>query len=124
MKIVDVIILGFLFIQVRNQDAVYGLSGVSWEGREVAWKWLQEKWEYIGNTWGSGFLLTRFISAVVSPVCSSSPLCDIHKTAIDPLADLHLISLYVDCLSLRRLRKPKKWRSFLQQDQSLRWQEP
>ena len=56
------------FLQVRNQDAVYGLSGVSWEGREVAWKWLQEKWEYIEKTWGSGFLLTRFISAVVSPV--------------------------------------------------------
>lgn len=61
----------FLFVQVRNQDALYGLSGVSWEGREVAWKWLKEKWEYIGDTWGSGFLLTRFISAVVSPVCSS-----------------------------------------------------
>lgn len=60
---------GFLFLQVRNQDALYGISGVSWEGREVAWKWLQEKWEYIGDTWGSGFLITRFISAVVSPVC-------------------------------------------------------
>ncbi|XP_010432617.1 PREDICTED: aminopeptidase M1-like [Camelina sativa] len=56
--------------EVRNQDAVYGLSGVSWEGREVAWKWLREKWEYIENTWGSGFLLTRFISAVVSPFAS------------------------------------------------------
>jgi puromycin-sensitive aminopeptidase len=56
--------------EVRNQDALYGLSGVSWEGREVAWKWLQEKWEYIGNTWGSGFLITRFISAVVSPFAS------------------------------------------------------
>ena len=29
-----------VFVQVRSQDAVYGLA-VSKEGREVAWKWLK-----------------------------------------------------------------------------------
>ena len=29
---------------------------------------LQDKWDYISKTWGSGYLITRFISAIVSPV--------------------------------------------------------
>lgn len=33
---------------------------------------MQEKWDHIHNTFGSGFLLTRFISATVSPVCFCS----------------------------------------------------
>lgn len=32
---------------------------------------MQEKWEYIVKTYGSGFLVTRFVSSVVSPVCIS-----------------------------------------------------
>ncbi|CAM8967550.1 unnamed protein product [Rhodiola kirilowii] len=64
-------VLNFLLSsEVRNQDAVIGL-GVSREGRDVAWKWLQDNWEYILKTWGSGFLLTRFISSIVSPFASS-----------------------------------------------------
>ncbi|OAY26889.1 aminopeptidase M1 isoform X1 [Manihot esculenta] len=55
--------------EVRSQDAVFGLA-VSKEGRETAWTWLQDKWDYISKTWGSGFLITRFISAVVSPFAS------------------------------------------------------
>lgn len=54
--------------EVRSQDAVFGLA-VSKEGRETAWTWLQDKWEHISNTW-SGFLITRFVSAVVSPFAS------------------------------------------------------
>lgn len=55
--------------EVRCQDAVFGLN-VSKEGRETAWTWLKDKWEYISKTWGSGFLLTRFISSIVSPFAS------------------------------------------------------
>ncbi|WCJ29383.1 aminopeptidase M1 [Euphorbia peplus] len=55
--------------EVRSQDAVFGLA-VSKEGRETAWVWLKEKWDYISKTWGSGFLMTRFVSAVVSPFAS------------------------------------------------------
>ncbi|XP_065849192.1 aminopeptidase M1 [Euphorbia lathyris] len=55
--------------EVRSQDAVFGLA-VSKEGRETAWAWLKDKWDYISKTWGSGFLMTRFVSAVVSPFAS------------------------------------------------------
>lgn len=30
---------------------------------------MQDKWDHISKTWGSGFLITRFVSATVSPVC-------------------------------------------------------
>ncbi|KAK4768813.1 hypothetical protein SAY86_026963 [Trapa natans] len=55
--------------EVRSQDAVFGLA-VSHEGRETAWTWLKEKWEIISETYGSGYLITRFVSAIVSPFSS------------------------------------------------------
>ncbi|XP_023733953.1 aminopeptidase M1 [Lactuca sativa] len=63
-------VLNFLLTrEVRSQDVVFGL-GVSREGREVAWNWFKENWEHISNTWGRGFLITRFVSALVSPFSS------------------------------------------------------
>ncbi|MCD9639830.1 AP-1 complex subunit mu-1-Iike [Datura stramonium] len=63
-------VLNFLLCsEVRSQDCVFGLA-VSFEGRETAWKWLKDKWDHIHKTYGSGFLLTRFISAIVSPFSS------------------------------------------------------
>ncbi|XP_050216793.1 aminopeptidase M1 [Mercurialis annua] len=64
--------------EVRSQDAVFGLA-VSKEGRETAWIWLREKWDYISKTWGSGFLITRFVSAVVSPFASSDKAAEISE---------------------------------------------
>ncbi|KAI4337165.1 hypothetical protein L6164_015612 [Bauhinia variegata] len=55
--------------EVRSQDAIFGLA-VSPEGREIAWKWLKENWEHISKTYGSGLLLTYFVSATVSPFAS------------------------------------------------------
>ncbi|KAK4752777.1 hypothetical protein SAY87_021575 [Trapa incisa] len=54
--------------QVRSQDAIFGLA--SHEGCETAWTWLKEKWEIILETYGSGYLITRFVSAIVSPFSS------------------------------------------------------
>ncbi|KAM3379037.1 aminopeptidase M1 [Capsicum galapagoense] len=63
-------VLNFLLCsEVRSQDCVFGLA-VSFEGRETAWKWLKKKWDHIHKTYGAGFLLTRFISATVSPFAS------------------------------------------------------
>ncbi|KAL5559479.1 hypothetical protein UlMin_035690 [Ulmus minor] len=63
-------VLNFLLTpEVRNQDAVFGLA-LGIEGRETAWAWLKDNWEHISKTWGSGFLITRFVSAIVSPFAS------------------------------------------------------
>lgn len=65
--------LNFLLTpEVRNQDVIFGLAGVSREGRDVAWEWLKENWAYIKKTWGSGFLLGRFVSSIVSPFSSEA----------------------------------------------------
>ncbi|KAF3947273.1 hypothetical protein CMV_026569 [Castanea mollissima] len=55
--------------EVCTQDAVLGLA-VSREGRETAWTWLKDNWEHISKTWGSGYLITRFVSSIVSPFAS------------------------------------------------------
>nr|POE85691.1 aminopeptidase m1 [Quercus suber] len=55
--------------EVCTQDAVLGLA-VSREGRETAWTWLKDNWEHISKTWGSGYLITRFVNSIVSPFAS------------------------------------------------------
>ncbi|KAL3013375.1 hypothetical protein AAZX31_06G049800 [Glycine max] len=55
--------------EVRSQDAVFGLA-VTQEGRNVAWAWLKESWEHLTKTYGSGLMITWFVSAVVSPFAS------------------------------------------------------
>ncbi|KAI6679922.1 hypothetical protein NL676_033803 [Syzygium grande] len=63
-------VLNFLLSpEVRSQDAVYGLA-VRSKGRETARTWLKENWEHIWKTYGSGFLVTHFVSAIVSPFAS------------------------------------------------------
>ncbi|XAR69944.1 Membrane alanyl aminopeptidase [Bertholletia excelsa] len=63
-------VLNFLLSsEVRSQDAIFGVN-VSTEGRETAWKWLKDNWDHISKTWGSGHLITFFISAIVSPFSS------------------------------------------------------
>ncbi|XP_057851745.1 aminopeptidase M1 [Cryptomeria japonica] len=52
--------------EVRNQDAVYVLFGTSSEGRETKWLWFKENWDLISKRWGSGFMITRFVSSSVS----------------------------------------------------------
>ncbi|KAK9101455.1 hypothetical protein Scep_024885 [Stephania cephalantha] len=65
--------------EVRSQDAVFGVAAVSKEGCETAWKWLQENWDHIVKTYGSGFLITRFISAVVSPFSSHEKAAEVEQ---------------------------------------------
>lgn len=64
--------------EVRNQDAVFGLA-VCQEGREIAWKWLKDNWDYISKTWGSGFLMTRFVSTIVSPFASYEKAIEVEE---------------------------------------------
>ncbi|KAJ4959351.1 hypothetical protein NE237_026462 [Protea cynaroides] len=60
----------FLSDEVKDQDIIYGLSGISSEGREIAWRWLKDNWDLIADRWGTGILLTRFIRDIVTPFCS------------------------------------------------------
>ncbi|KAF6166120.1 hypothetical protein GIB67_023830, partial [Kingdonia uniflora] len=64
--------------EVRSQDAVFGLA-VSSEGRETTWRWLKDNWDHLMKTYGSGFLITRFISAVVSPFSSYEKAVEVEE---------------------------------------------
>ncbi|KAE7999069.1 hypothetical protein FH972_003551 [Carpinus fangiana] len=59
--------------EVRHQDITYVLGGISSEGREVAWRWLKENWELIFNKYGTGILMHRFITNIVTLVSISDP---------------------------------------------------
>lgn len=76
---IDLEVLNFLLSsEVRNQDAILGLR-VSVEGRQTAWKWLEEKWDHISTVWSSGYLLGRFVSAIVSPFSSNEMVKEVEE---------------------------------------------
>ncbi|KAK6911934.1 Aminopeptidase N-like, N-terminal domain, partial [Dillenia turbinata] len=54
--------------EIREQDAIYVLTGISLEGREAAWGWFKENWDLILKKWGDGMLLTHFIRDMILPV--------------------------------------------------------
>ncbi|XP_077862985.1 puromycin-sensitive aminopeptidase isoform X1 [Saccoglossus kowalevskii] len=49
--------------EVRSQDTVFVLTGVvgSKDGLEMAWKFLQEKWDVLHRRYEGGFLLSRLV---------------------------------------------------------------
>ncbi|KAH7681919.1 Peptidase M1 alanine aminopeptidase/leukotriene A4 hydrolase protein [Dioscorea alata] len=110
-------VLNFLLTPaVRSQDVVYGLGGISREGRETAWIWLKENWEFISKTWGSGFLLTRFISSIVSPFSSDEKAKEIEaffRTRVEPSISRTLKQ------SLERVRNNARWINYIKNDNEL-----
>ncbi|KAL6598509.1 hypothetical protein ACP70R_046208 [Stipagrostis hirtigluma subsp. patula] len=58
--------------EVRNQDSFYLLGGISLEGREVAWTWLKQNWDYVLKTWPSSSLISDFINSIISPFTSEA----------------------------------------------------
>ncbi|CAI9757692.1 unnamed protein product [Fraxinus pennsylvanica] len=56
--------------EVRRQDIVYILSGISWECRATAWSWFKENWERILKTWAPEMLLTHFVRDIIAPFSS------------------------------------------------------
>ncbi|XP_008808926.2 aminopeptidase M1-like [Phoenix dactylifera] len=106
----------FLSSEVRNQDVVYGLGGISREGRDTAWIWLKENWDHISKTWGSGFLLTRFISSIVSPFSSSEKAEEVEEffaSRAKPSISRTLKQ------SLERVRINANWVQSIRNDRSL-----
>jgi puromycin-sensitive aminopeptidase len=65
--------------EVRNQDSFYILGGISLEGREVAWTWLKQNWDYVLNTWPSSSLISDFINSIVSPFTSEAKAAEVSE---------------------------------------------
>ncbi|KAJ0974462.1 hypothetical protein J5N97_016427 [Dioscorea zingiberensis] len=65
----DIVVEALNFLlssEIRDQEVIYGLSGISLEGSEIAWRWLKDNWEFIMDRWGHHFLLTHFILDIVT----------------------------------------------------------
>ncbi|XP_068324437.1 aminopeptidase M1-like [Pyrus communis] len=109
-------VLNFILTpEVRSQDAVFGLA-VSSKGREIAWTWLKENWEHISKTWRSGFLITSFVKAVVSPFASFDKVKEIEEffTAHPNPAITRTLKQ-----SIERVQINAKWVQSIQSEKSL-----
>ncbi|XP_010937267.1 aminopeptidase M1-B [Elaeis guineensis] len=109
-------VLNFLLSsEVRNQDAVYGLR-VSREGRETAWRWLKENWDYISKTWESASLISDFIDYVVSPFSSKEKAEEIEVFFASRTKPSFARTLKQ---SLERVRINARWVQSIRNDYSL-----
>ncbi|WOK97019.1 hypothetical protein Cni_G05727 [Canna indica] len=102
--------------EVRNQDALYGLAGISREGRDVAWVWLKDNWAYISKTWGSGFLITRFISSIVPLFSSEEKATEIEEFFASRIKPSIARTVKQ---SIERVKINAKWVKSITNDQSL-----
>ncbi|WVZ93105.1 hypothetical protein U9M48_039114 [Paspalum notatum var. saurae] len=65
--------------EVRNQDSFYILGGISLEGREVAWTWLKQNWDYVLKTWPSSSLISDFMNSIISPFTSEEKAAEVSE---------------------------------------------
>ncbi|KAL7001775.1 AP-1 complex subunit mu-1-like [Sarracenia purpurea var. burkii] len=101
--------------EVRSQDAIYGVS-VGVKGRETAWRWLKDNWDHILKTFGSGFLISNFVSAVVSPFSSYEKANEVEEF----FANRSKLSIARTLKqSLERVHINAKWVQSIQNEQRL-----
>ncbi|KAJ4757351.1 aminopeptidase M1 [Rhynchospora pubera] len=108
--------LNFLLTdEVRNQDAFHGLN-VTNQGREAAWEWLKENWEYISKTWVSTSLISDFINSIVSLFASYEKIREIEeffKNRVKPTFERALKQ------SLETVKTKEHWIEGVRSDESL-----
>ncbi|KAK9228803.1 hypothetical protein WN944_021759 [Citrus x changshan-huyou] len=101
--------------EVRNQDINYGLSGLRFECREAAWRWLQENWDKILMKY-EGFLLHSFARDFVVLFSSNEKADEIEaffashvQTGVDKVLKQ----------SIEKIRIKARWMESIKQEQSL-----
>ncbi|KAK0596762.1 hypothetical protein LWI29_018734 [Acer saccharum] len=110
-------VLNFLLSdEVRDQDIVYGLVGLSLECRETAWRWLKENWDRILKKYGLGMLLHYFVREIVTPLSSNEKAEEVEAffgSNVNPAFDKILKQ------SIERIRIKARWIQSIKQEQSL-----
>ncbi|GAB4842590.1 hypothetical protein Ancab_012566 [Ancistrocladus abbreviatus] len=104
--------------EVREQDVIFVLRGISLEGREIAWRWMKDNWEVIKSKWGPGrsMLLTRFVRSIPG-VFSSHQMAD----EVDEFFTRHpnpSIAMTVN-QSIEKIRIKARWVNHIKQEPSL-----
>jgi len=67
--------------EVRSQDTVFVIAGVtgSVEGRDMAWKFVQDSWDELYNRYEGGFLLSRLIKSTTELFVTEQSAKDIEE---------------------------------------------
>ncbi|XP_021640891.2 aminopeptidase M1 isoform X2 [Hevea brasiliensis] len=102
--------------EVRDQDIIYGLTGISLEGREIAWRWLKENWDKILRKYGAALLITHFIRDIISPFCSNEKADEVEEffaTRANPSIAMNLKQ------SIEKVRIKARWIASIKQENSL-----
>ncbi|TXG68455.1 hypothetical protein EZV62_003390 [Acer yangbiense] len=110
-------VLNFLLSdEVRDQDIIYGLAGLSLECRETAWRWLKENWDQILKKYGSGMLLHYFVREIVTPLSSNEK-----AEEVEVFFGSHVNPAVYKILkqSIERIRIKARWIQSIRQEQSL-----
>ncbi|XP_016649348.1 PREDICTED: aminopeptidase M1-like isoform X1 [Prunus mume] len=106
----------FLSDEVRDQDIIYGLFGISLECREIAWTWLKENWDLILSKYGAGLLLTHFVRDIVTPLCSNEKADEVEEffaSRVHPAISMTLKQ------SIAQVRIKARWVEHVRQQQSV-----
>ncbi|OMO70683.1 Peptidase M1, alanine aminopeptidase/leukotriene A4 hydrolase [Corchorus capsularis] len=108
-------VLNFLISdEVRDQDITYGVAGISLEGRNMAWRWLKENWNFIVDKYGSGFLITHFIGGIITPFCSHEKADEIEEFFVSRMRPTFAMNLKQ---SIEQVRIKARWVESLKQEQ-------
>ncbi|WCJ39469.1 aminopeptidase M1 [Euphorbia peplus] len=102
--------------EVRDQDIVYGLIGISLEGREMAWTWLKENWDMILHKYGAALLITHFIRDAISHLCSNEKADEVEEffgSRMSPAIAMNLKQ------SIEKVRIKARWIHSIKQETSL-----
>ncbi|XP_057771207.1 aminopeptidase M1-like isoform X2 [Salvia miltiorrhiza] len=103
--------------EVPQQDIVYVLRVLSWEGRAMAWMWLKENWDLILKKWGKETLLTYFIRDIITPFCSDD-VADEAEVFFGGDDTLPSIALTLK-QSLEKVRIKARWVEHIKQEKQL-----
>ncbi|GMQ08224.1 hypothetical protein CsSME_00052052 [Camellia sinensis var. sinensis] len=109
-------ILNFMLSdEVRGQDRLYILPGLSLEGRKTAWKWLKENWDLILEKC-AGPILHSFVRGIVTPFSSHEKADEVEAffASRDITAFARILKQ-----SIEQIRIKARWVENIKQEESL-----
>lgn len=102
--------------EIRDQDSLYVLSGISLEAHETAWSWLKENWDLISNKSGSGMQLTWYIKNIVSRLSTQEEADEVEAFFASRMKPTFAMTLKQN---IEKIRIKARWVESIKQEQSL-----
>ncbi|KAF8011554.1 hypothetical protein BT93_J1990 [Corymbia citriodora subsp. variegata] len=102
--------------EVRDQDIIYGFRGISLEGREAAWKWLKDHWDFILNKYGTGLLFTNFLTDIIALFSSNEKADEVEAFFANRTTLAFAMNLKQ---SIEQVRIKARWVQNIKQEESL-----